>query len=735
MQKVFLITFSSILMTCAFGQLQITGRVIDAKNKGIANVSITLKSTYDGATTDSNGYFKAKTLEKGTLILVASATGYETNEQPISTQEKSILINFILKEKINELNAVTVTAGAFGGGLGKKGVTVLSSLDVQTTAGSNADISKAVNTLPGAQQISNQEGLFVRGGDNYEAKQFIDGSLVSSPYYLGASNIPSRGRYPATLFKGFSFSTGGYSALYGQALSSVLVMETIDMPDRSEANAFISPIQNSVGLQNLAKNKKSSWGIDYQYTNTGLYYSLIKQKPDYFNIPQFHNADANLRIKTKNGIIKYYTTFSYNQVGLRTQNIDSAIMKNAVGLNNYNWFNSFNWKENLGAGWKLNISSSFSINKDKINSQLENANNIPQNYGKPWLDTVNFNLNRTENLAQVKAVIEKKLGGLNTFRFGGEYWYNHFDVRYNQTGGTFPDNLMAGFGEAEIYFTNNLAATVGTRLEHSSIINKIDVAPRASLAYKVGKGASISAAFGEFYQKPENDYLQYTRALNYTKATHYILNYQKQGKGTFLRVEAYYKQYKDLIKTWPQYNNDGTGFAKGIELYWRDKTTFKHLDYSISYSYLDTKRDYLNYPQALMPSFAAHHTATVSTKRFFSEINTGVSFTYTFATGRPYYNFLLNNTGSSYVIADQGKTDGYQTLDMSIYHLTTIGKASAICYASATNLGGRNNISGFNYSYNGLIKQPITPPAKHFYFIGVILNWGVDRRQNTIDNL
>ena len=42
--------------------------------------------------------------------------------------------------------------------------------------------------------------------------------------------------------------------------------------------------------------------------------------PDYFNMPQFHNADANFRIRTKNGgMIKYYTTFAYNDLGLRRQ--------------------------------------------------------------------------------------------------------------------------------------------------------------------------------------------------------------------------------------------------------------------------------------------------------------------------------------------------------------------------------------------------------------------------------
>ena len=63
----------------------------------------------------------------------------------------------------------------------------------------------------------------------------------------------------------------------------------------------------------------------------------MKQKPDYFTMPEFHNADANFRFKTRNGMVKYYTTFSYSKLGLRRPDIDSADLKDAFGLTNLNW--------------------------------------------------------------------------------------------------------------------------------------------------------------------------------------------------------------------------------------------------------------------------------------------------------------------------------------------------------------------------------------------------------------
>lgn len=730
-------------------QVVLRGDVRDIKGHAIKGASISLKDSYDGALTDAAGYFSFVTadISSGLLIIKATAPGFHDQEIQVDQRigagsPDSLIVHFCLQESMEKLNAVTVTASSFGGGQSKNGSVVLSSLDVLTTAGANADISKAVNLLPGAQQINNQEGLFVRGGEGYETKQYIDGSLVAHPYYLAADNIPGRGRYPATLFKGFSFSTGGYSALYGQALSSVLSMETVDMPEKSEANGFISPIQNSFGFQQLTKDKKFSWGLNYQYTNLGLYYKLVKQAATYFKVPQFHNVEGNFRIKTKTGILKFYTAFNYNGLGISRPAVDSIATYTAVSLGDYNWWNSLLWKTDLGKGWNLNFNAAFSFDCEKILQKLQDKNARQITTDEPWVDTLNFNLHKRQQMGQSKAVFEKKWGGLSAIRFGAEYLQSKSVQSYQSLrdtltadfAGSLSDHNLSVFAESETYLSNALVATIGLRYEYSWLLKQADLAPRMAIAYKTGKNAAISAAYGVFYQRPEDLWLMYNPALSSMQACHYILSYEWQRPGKFLRLEAYYKKYRNLVKTWPGYSNSGYGYAKGAELYWRDKVSWKSLDYTVSYTYLDTKRDYLNFPTELVPGIAARHTLSVSLKRFFTAIGTGVSLTHSFATGRPYYNFQLNEQ-HQYYIADKGRTSGYETLDISVYHLAKMGKAAVIWYASATNLLGSDNISGYVYAYDGQAKQAITAPATRFYFVGLILNWGVDRRQNSIDNL
>ncbi|MEX6688584.1 TonB-dependent receptor [Danxiaibacter flavus] len=739
-----LITFF-LTITYLKAQVSISGKVKDNRGKPIIGASITLKDTYDGATSDSLGNFKFTTTEKGNFLISITSLGYFSFEQNVHIDKLPIVYNVSLKEQLDELKAVTVTAGAFAAGDSKRSA-VLSSLDVATTGGANADITAALKTLPGAQQVGEQEGLFVRGGAGYETKQFIDGTLVNNPYYTSVPDISTRGRFSPFLFKGTVFSTGGYSAQYGEALSSALILESIDLPEKSAANAAISPLFLGAGLQELSKNKQSSWGVNYGYTNLVAYFSIVKQTPDYFKMPEFHNGDANFRIKTKHGgIIKYYTTFSYSKLGLRRPDIDSLDLKDAFGLTNTNWYNNLSYRENLGRGWKMNLGAGYSYNKDDISQQLQDQNNQPVILqGKPWYYTKSYAVVNNQQLTQLKAVFDKKLGGISHFRFGAEDWYAVNKSTYNDTLRKLTDNLVSAFAETDIYVTNNLAANIGARFEYSSLINKSNLAPRVSLAYKVGKGAQVSAAYGVFYQKAENQQLFFTNSLGYTRATHYIVNYQKMVAERILRVEAYYKKYDALVKTIPvnyyyaYYNNNGSGYAKGIELFWRDKKTFKNFDYWVSYSYLDTKRNYLNFPGEMTPNFAANHTASLVTKRFFTSIKTGFNFTYSFATGRPYYNLMYNSGNNKYVMADHGTTKNYNSLGFSMNYVPSVGKPNAktfiVLVASITNVLGYNAVYGYNYSYNGLNKEPVIPPAKRFYFVGVFLSWGVDRTQDAINN-
>jgi hypothetical protein len=182
-------------------------------------------------------------------------------------------------------------------------------------------------------------------------------------------------------------------------------------------------------------------------------------------------------------------------------------------------------------------------------------------------------------------------------------------------------------------------------------------------------------------------------------------------------------------------NNNGYGEAKGFELFWRDKKTIKNVDYWISYSYLDTKRDFLNYPSLIEPPFASKHTGSLVVKKFVTKLKTQFNASYTYATGRPYYD-IRNNSGYSKIF-DNGRTKDFNSMSFSLNYLPHVGKTGAskftVLVFSVTNVLGSNNIFSYNYSYNGLNKQPVTPPAKRFYYLGYFISFGIDRTGDKIN--
>ncbi|HEY2728076.1 MAG TPA: TonB-dependent receptor, partial [Parafilimonas sp.] len=730
----FLVCF--FLATNVIAQVTVKGKVTDNKNIPIANAGVNIKDSADGGITDSSGQFSFTTTLHGVQTIVVSSIGYKTTERNITISDSTVIINIVLQPEEKMLEPVTVSAGSFEAGDKAKGAS-LSPMDAVTVAGNGGDISNALRSLPGTQQIGDKEGLFVRGGTSEEAKQFVDGTLLKSPNYGSIPGIPQPARLNPFLFKGILFNTGGYSALYGEALSSALILESVDLPDKSSASLHIFPMSVGAGLQNLAANNKSSYGINVNYGSYALYNKIVQQKPDFFHAPEYMETDANFRIKTsKTGVLKFYTNYGYNHAGMRNPDIDSSDLLSSFEIKGINVYANLSYKEMFSHQWKIDAGLAYNYNKSNVTNNLEDSEHRQINISNYPFSEKNNTINTASNFAQARIVITKMFMQNQALLFGAEHFYNNDNYNYNDTLTNLKDNLTAAYAEGDIYITKDIAAKIGLRAEYSSLLNKTNLAPRISFAYRLQDGGQFNLAYGVFYQKPDIIYLLQNKNLNYTQAAHYIINYQKKVNNRLLRIEAYYKKYKELVTTVPDTLNNGGGYAKGIELFFRDKRTFKNFDYWITYTYLDTKRKFLNYPYLLQPDFATPHTASIAVKRFFQDINFSANLSYSLATGRPYYDIQTGNDGKL-IIADGGKTNIYNQMNLSFAYLFSMFKNwknkdfSGIGFG-INNVFGSRQIFGYNYSYNGLVKMPVTPPAARSYYIGLFMTFGIDRRDDFI---
>jgi len=744
MSRGLLTLFAILAAYVAAGQTEVSGRVMNARKKPLAGVNITVKDSYDGATSDSLGFFRFTTSETGSLVLQAELSGYKLYQQQYNFTGQPLTVDILLKEAVDELTAVVITAGSFEASDRKK-ATVLNPIDIVTTASGNADVTGALKTLPGAQQVGESEGLFVRGGTAAETRTFIDGNVVNNFFFSSTPGIATRGRFSPFIFKGTVFSTGGYSALYGQAMSSALILESIDLPDQTSGSLNLSVIGLGGGYQYLDKKKRYSWGANYNYTDLRLAFSLIRQRQEYEQVPIFHNGDLNFRIRTsKTGMIKYYGLFGTNRLKFFTPSLDTLGYLDGFGLKNFNAYHNLSYRETLGR-WKVFAGISYTDNRDDIRGGLYDSSK--QTVLIQPLQFRNFTQLNRGRYFNAKTVLERKIRGLSAFRFGAEYNHNNDHIDFTSYNGSrfetdVKERMTSLFGEADIYVTNNIAAKAGLRYERSALLERSNVAPRLSVAYKLGNGSQASLAYGVFYQNPERQFFPTLAPLGFTKAVHYIAQYQRVTSLTTFRTELFYKRYEDLIKTRLQNfqplatGNTGFGDARGIEVFWRDKKTIPNLDYWISYSYLDTKRDYLNFPFAIQPNFAARHTGSVVMKRFVTRMKTQFNFAYNYASGRPYYFIAPDLNG--YKFTDRGTTRDYHNVSLSVNYLPNIGntksKMFAVYILSVSNIFGFDQIFNYQYSYNGYRKEAIRPPARVFVFAGAFISFGIDRSQEAINN-
>ncbi len=700
-----------LFLTGIKAQSFISGTVTNRKGEPLTGANIYFKNTYEGCTSGKEGQFMLKTNLSGSRILIISFMGYTNFEKELILNNSKLDLDIILKESSNSINAAVINAGFFEASDKKKSV-LLKPLDIVTTASAEGDIYGAVNTLPGTQTVGETGRLFVRGGASYETKTFMDGMLVQTPYTSRMPDIPVRGRFSPFLFNGMVFSTGGYSAEYGQALSSALILNTNALAEEDVTS--ISLLSVGCGVSHTKRWDNSSITGSLDYTNLTPYFKILKHNLNWEKEPESIGGTVVFRQKVREeGIIRVFSSVSHSHSSLYYPNYSSNT-NDLIQLLNNNYYLNTTYNDMLNDKWM--VKGGVTYNYDRENMDIDNSyikDNIRAFQAK--LSLINY---LTESLS---------------VKFGGEILSKKFNQIYNMVQDSigydlnFNNSISSVFIESDLKGGSKVAARIGGRIEHSSLLNENTLAPRLSIAYKTTKRSQVSFAYGIFYQTPQDDYLKFNNKLRSEKANHYIMNFQYQQENRTFRIEAYYKDYEKLVKydylnspETDSYNNGGHGMARGIDIFWRDKKTFKNSDYWISYSFIDTKRNYENYEEPATPTFVSTHNLSAVFKYWISKLNTQVCITYKYASGRPYYNPNNDNFLSD-------RTKPYQNLSINGSYITQLFGKFTIIHFSVNNLPGFNNVFGYTYSSepgtdNIFEAHPIEPYAKRTFVLAMFIS-------------
>lgn len=706
MLTIILLGISPSMLMC---QIAVQGKVFNSKGEPLPFINVIIENTLNGTITGENGVFNFTTTATGDQWLIVTSIGYEPVKKLINLNENIKDIEITLNEKAQDIGEAVVIAGAIEARNDRK-MAILTPLDIYTNSAAAADIVQAIQTLPGTQKVGHQTGLFVRGGDAAESTVIVDGMVVQNPFFSNVPGVSQRSRFTPFQFKGISFSSGGYGAKYGQALSSILELSTNDLPDETNLNFGVSMGGAAVG--GIKRWENAGLEMTGEYVNVTPFYRLANTNYEIFEVPKGGALSGRYiaRINDK-GMFKTFVKHDFYTEGITIP--DPYVAENTLDfkMKNQNTYINSSYRYTTEQN-QFFTAFSVSYNQDDINWGVLPAGKT--DWRVQW---------RSESWHSFSDKI-RLITGLEIQRFSVEQSFDTVMQNFNEA-------QVVAYLETEYKPWKTLALKSGVRYQYSRLLNVQSLAPRLALAFKTGKYSQVSVASGMYYQNPETRYMLYGYRPEFQQAIHYIANFQRIANDRSLRLEAYYKDYNQLIRersvTSSNYtpndyryisgtvDNSGHGYACGIDLFWRDKATITNFDYWITYSYIDTERLYENYLSKATPAFISNHNLNVLLKYFIESWGVSFNTAYTWASGKPYYN-----PASEEFLGDYSKS--IHNISVSISYLATFGRWFSVIYLSVDNIFNWENVYGYRYSFDGQERYKIGPAIDRWIYAGIILS-------------
>ncbi len=699
------------LHSIVFAQtIKIEGTVKDNTGKSLSYVNVYIQDTFDGAMTDESGKFEFIATVRDSIHLIASMIGYEKYSELILPIERStIFVDMVLQEETVELKEAIISGSSYSSEK-EKGL-VVSKVDVYTTPGGAADLFQSIKALPGVSQVSESAELYVRGGDPYETLTIVDQAGLYHPYTYESSYGGLFSNLNTAMIKSMFFSSGGFSAKYGNALSGILEIETIDEPATTGYNFSISMAAVSAAARLNLVDNKLGMNVLVNKSYTGPIMWLNGELDNFTSNPSSQDFTASLIYRySQTGRLKLHALFATDITGVKVERpeVDSRFNGNTD-----NTFVNLQQKDVIGKNLLIKNSLSFSSNI------------------KQWKLSL-LDIEMIDNVAKFRSDLEYSLSGTFKLSAGGETGYrsesfngrlplNDYDLRTNGDYQIIDDGIeqtkVGGYIEAEkheLFGVKKLAGIAGIRSDHFPDFNVTWLDPRFTLSYNLNNSSNLNFAFGIFHQIPESRLFSPTDGnpkLQSMKALHFILSFnQSFSSGDNIRAELYYKKYYDLPleDEITNYSNKGYGYASGLDIIFKGSLPFDISGW-LSYGFLHTKRLWMDYNSYTRSDFDITHQLTVIAKyNYNSMLQFGINFK--LASGRPYtpitgsdYSNLYGIYEPEYGMTNSARYPLYKRLDFRITHFSLLfDRYNTIIYMEALNILNVQNIFGYthNREYN-----------------------------------
>lgn len=289
-KRLYILSLLLLIASAGYAQVKIFGKVIDAEEQPIEFATVRIAGTAVGATTGLDGSYNLSVAESDTIEIIFTCIGYKEHKQKLISPSGNVNVNAKLFKTTRELEAIEVTEY-------KKQTGGMQTLDAgQLKVGPNASgnaVEGLLTTIAGVSSKDEMSSQYsVRGGSYDENSVYINGIEVYRPQLISSGQQEGLSIINPSLVGSIEFSTGGFSAEYGDKMSSVLDI-TYRQPESFEGNVAASLMGAEAAIGQSTGKFSQLHGIRYKRNTTLL--SSLETKGEYD--PSFFDYQTNLRLK------------------------------------------------------------------------------------------------------------------------------------------------------------------------------------------------------------------------------------------------------------------------------------------------------------------------------------------------------------------------------------------------------------------------------------------------------
>lgn len=605
--KSYLLSLFLLLSYLTFAQETTLFGVVTSE-KGIPIEGLSIEYERTGTISDSEGYYSLVLPTGKELTIVFSHLSYQNQIHKIVLKPKEQKeLNITLVSEVNVITEVELVDDA----LREENITSLDKKNLDIVTGPTGGVEGLISTLAGVSTKNEMSSQYsVRGGNYDENLVYVNGFEIYRPFLVRSGEQEGLSFINSDMVENISFSSGGFSARYGDKLSSVLDIQYKD-PKEWKSHLTLSFMGVSATVEGVNKSKRWSHITSFRQKTNQFVLNSLDTESNYR--PQFNDFQTlniyHINSSMTVSLLGHYSANVYHSVPESRQS-DFGTIDKPLRLNIYfDGQEKDAYKSGMGAArfdYQIHDSLKMSLSASLFQTSEQEFYDIEAQY---WLGQLDNSLG-SDNFGEV--VANRGVGGffrharnelfaqVYNAQYRGKSYRNHTTLEWGaKYQHEFIDDLLkewqlidsSGFSMpqgsdslVEIYeFINSenqlsssrlssyvqqngqfnldsmsLKYSLGFRANYWSLNGELFVSPRASLSYKPNweKDVLLRLAVGSYNQSPFYRELRDKQGKVFTdlksqKSTHYVLssdyNFQAWNRPFKFVGALYYKALKDII--------------------------------------------------------------------------------------------------------------------------------------------------------------------------------------------